>query len=195
MNVVVIRYGAGNIQSMFFALQRIGINPLLSSEPEVISKADRVIFPGVGEASSTMKELKLLGLDNVIRELKQPFLGICLGLQLMCQHSEEGDVDCLGIFNLKVKKFVPSPAYKVPHIGWNTIEQLEGSLFKGIPENNYVYYVHSFHAEIGKETCAKTNYINPFSASLSKDNFYAVQFHPEKSGTTGEMILQNFIGL
>jgi glutamine amidotransferase len=195
MNVVVIRYGAGNIQSVLFALRRIGINPVLSSEPEVISKADKVIFPGVGEASSTMKELKSSGLDTVIKELKQPFLGICLGLQLMCKHSEEGDVDCLGIFNLKVKKFAPSSVYKVPHVGWNNIEQSEGPLFKGIPENSYVYYVHSFHAEIGKETCAKTNYINPFSASLSKDNFYAVQFHPEKSGTTGETTLQNFISL
>jgi glutamine amidotransferase len=180
---------------VFFALQRIGINPVLSSEPEVILKADKIIFPGVGEASSTMKELKLSGLDSVIRELKQPFLGICLGLQLMCKHSEEGNVDCLGIFDLKVKKFAPSPACKVPHVGWNNIEQLEGPLFKGISGGSYVYYVHSFYAEIGKETCAKTKYINPFSASLSKDNFYAVQFHPEKSEVTGEMILQNFIGL
>jgi glutamine amidotransferase len=195
MNVVVIRYGAGNIQSVLFALQRIGITPTLSSDPAIIAKADKVIFPGVGEASGTMKELKASGLDNVIKELKQPFLGICLGLQLMCKHSEEGNVDCLGIFDLSVKKFIPAGDVKVPHVGWNTIQNLKGPLFNGIPENSFVYYVHSFYAEIGKETAATTNYINPFSASLSKDNFHAVQFHPEKSGAVGEAILKNFISL
>ena len=154
MNVVVIRYGGGNIQSVLFALQRIGITPTVSSDPDVISKADKVIFPGVGEASSTMQELKASGLDKVIKELKQPFLGICLGLQLMCKHSEEGNTDCLGIFNLNVKKFIPAENVKVPHVGWNTIQHLKGPLFKGIAENSYVYYVHSFYAEIGKETCA-----------------------------------------
>ncbi len=195
MNVVVIRYGAGNIQSVLFALQRIGITPTLSSDPAVIAKADKVIFPGVGEASGTMKELKASGLNNVIKELKQPFLGICLGLQLMCKHSEEGNVDCLGIFDLNVKKFIPADNVKVPHVGWNTIQNLKGPLFNGIPENSFVYYVHSFYAEPGKETAATTNYINPFSASLSKGNFHAVQFHPEKSGTVGESILKNFISL
>jgi len=195
MNVVVIRYGAGNVQSVLFALQRIGINPILSSEPETISKADKIIFPGVGEASSTMKELKSSGIDRLIKELKQPFLGICLGLQLMCKHSEEGNTDCLGIFDLAVKKFIPAPGIKVPHVGWNTIQNLKGSLFKGILENSYVYYVHSFYAEMGQETRAETNYVNSFSASLSKNNFHAVQFHPEKSGTVGEAILKNFINL
>jgi glutamine amidotransferase len=195
MNVVVIRYGAGNIQSVLFALQRLGLNPVLSSDKEVISKADKVIFPGVGEASSTMKELKTSGLDKVIVNLKQPVLGICLGLQLMCKHSEEGNVDCLGIFNLTVKKFTGYDELKVPHVGWDNIQTLKGPLFKGVSDNSFVYYVHSFYAEIGNDTAAVTNYINPFSASLVRDNFNAVQFHPEKSGTVGETILKNFIDL
>jgi imidazole glycerol-phosphate synthase subunit HisH len=202
MNVVVIRYQGGNIQSVLFALQRMGITPTLSSDPAVISKADKVIFPGVGEASGTMAELKSLGLDIAIKGLKQPFLGICLGLQLMCKHSEEGNTECLGIFNLSVKKFIPIPytpfegmGIKVPHVGWNVIQNLKSPLFKNIPEESYVYYVHSFYAEQGKETCANTNYINPFSAALTKNNFYAVQFHPEKSGDIGEAILKNFIDL
>src|SRR4029077_5179568 len=145
MNVVVIRYGSGNIQSVLFALQRIGVTPTLSSDPEVIAKADKVIFPGVGEASSTIKELKASGLDKTITGLKQPFIGICLGLQLMCKHSEEGNVDCLGIFNLNVRKFISTDnALKVPHVGWNNIQKLKGLLFKGISENSFVYYVHSF---------------------------------------------------
>jgi len=195
MNVVVIRYHSGNIQSVLFALQRIGVTPTLSSDPEVIKKADKVIFPGVGEASGTMKELKASGLDKAIIELKQPFIGICLGLQLMCEHSEEGNVDCLGVFDLQVKKFNPSKELKVPHVGWNSISNLKGPLFKGIKENDFVYYVHSYYAELGKQTCATTDYINPFSAALHKDNFNAVQFHPEKSGATGEAILKNFIEL
>lgn len=195
MKVVVIRYGGGNIQSVLFALQRIGVNPILSSDPYIIKAADKIIFPGVGEASGTMKELKSSGLDKVIKELKQPFLGICLGLQLMCNHSEEGDTDCLGVFNLNVKKFIPSFDAKVPHVGWNSIQQLKGRLFENIADNSYVYYVHSYFAEIGPETCAITDYINPFTASLHQDNFYAVQFHPEKSGAVGEDILKNFISL
>lgn len=195
MEVVVIRYGGGNIQSVLFALQRIGVTPVVSADAAVILKADKVIFPGVGEASGTMKELKASGLDKVIKEMKHPFLGICLGLQLMCKHSEEGNADCLGIFNLNVKKFIPTNNYKVPHVGWNTIQHLKGPLFNGITENSYVYYVHSFYAEIGGETCATTEYINSFSAALSNDNFYAVQFHPEKSGAVGEAILKNFIHL
>ncbi|HXB13677.1 MAG TPA: imidazole glycerol phosphate synthase subunit HisH [Bacteroidia bacterium] len=196
MNVVVLRYRGGNIQSVLFALQRIGVTPTLSSDPEIISKADRVMLPGVGEASGTMKELKASGLDTIIPKLKQPFLGICLGLQLMCKHSEEGDVDCLNIFNLNVKKFVPGNTHlKVPHVGWDSINNLKGPLFKGISEDSFVYYVHSFYAEVGQNTCAKTDYINPFSAALTRDNFHAVQFHPEKSGTVGELILKNFIEL
>lgn len=205
MNVVVIKYKAGNIQSVLFALERLGISPLLSSEPETIAKADKVIFPGVGEASSTMKELHSMGLESVLQQLKQPFLGICLGLQIMCRHSEEGDVDCLNIFDSKVKKFESAPApvqpdgtpeiLKVPHMGWNIIRSLQGPLFKGVAENSYVYYVHSYYAELGQDTCAATDYINPFSAALMKDNYFAVQFHLEKSGKTGETILKNFIDL
>ena len=195
MNVVVIRYHSGNIQSVLFALQRIGITPILSSDPVVIKNADKVILPGVGEASGTMKELKATGLDKTIKELKQPILGICLGLQLMCKHSEEGNVDCLGIFDLQVKKFNPTGNLKVPHVGWNSINNLKGPLFKGIKNNSFVYYVHSFYAEMGNATVATTDYTNPFSAALNKDNFYAVQFHPEKSGEAGESILKNFIEL
>jgi len=180
MNVVVIRYGSGNIQSVLFALQRLGLTPTLSSDPDIITKADKVIFPGVGEASITMKELRASGLDKTITSLKQPVIGICLGLQLMCKYSEEGDVDCLGIFDLKVKKFIPQRHIKVPHVGWNNIQNLKGPLFKNVGENSFVYYVHSFYAELGNDTVATTNYMNPFSASLVKNNFYAVQFHPEK---------------
>lgn len=195
MNVVVIRYQAGNIQSVLFALQRLGVSPTLSSDAEVISNADKVIFPGVGEARSTMKELKSSGLDKTITNLKQPVLGICLGLQLMCKHSEEGNADCLGIFDLNVKRFSPQAGSKVPHVGWNTIQNLKGPLFKGVDEGSFVYYVHSFYAETGYETIATTNYINPFSAALSKDNFHAMQFHPEKSGAIGETMLKNFLEL
>ena len=195
MNVVIIRYQAGNIQSVLFALQRLGVSPTLSSDAEVISKADKVIFPGVGEASSTMNELRASGLDKTIIGLKQPVLGICLGLQLMSKHSEEGNADCLGIFDLKVKKFNPQPGFKVPHVGWNNIQNLKGPLFKGVQEGSFVYYVHSFYAETGKETIAATDYINPFSAALSKDNFHAMQFHPEKSGAIGETMLKNFLEL
>lgn len=195
MKVVVIRYQAGNIQSVLFALQRLGASPTLSSDAKVISGADKVIFPGVGEASSTMKELRASGLDKTIINLKQPVLGICLGLQLMCKHSEEGNADCLGIFNLNVKRFHPQADLKVPHVGWNNIQNLKGPLFKGVNEGSFVYYVHSFYAETGTETVATTNYVNPFSAALSKDNFHAMQFHPEKSGTIGETMLKNFLKL
>jgi glutamine amidotransferase len=195
MNVVVVRYHAGNVQSVLFALQRIGVQATLSSDPEVITKADKVIFPGVGEASSTMKELRATGMDKLVCGLKQPVLGICLGLQLMCKHSEEGNVDCLGIFDLQVKKFIPGGDMKVPHIGWDAICNLKGPLFKNIKDAAFVYYVHSFYAELGKDTIGLTSYINPFSASLNRDNFYAVQFHPEKSGPVGEAILKNFIEL
>lgn len=195
MKVVVIRYGAGNVQSVLFALQRLGLNPILSSDPREITQADKVVFPGVGEASNTMRELKATGLDEVIINLRQPVLGICLGLQLMCKHSEEGNVNCLGIFNLKVKKFNSAGSMKVPHVGWNNIQNGKGHLFKEIDKKRFVYYVHSFYAETGAETVATSDYINPFSAALVKNNFNAVQFHPEKSGTAGEIILKNFIEL
>lgn len=197
MNVVVIRYGAGNIQSVLFALQRLGIGPVLSSDKEVIAKADKVIFPGVGEASSTMEELKASGLDNTIKGLKQPILGICLGMQLMCKHSEEGNVDCMGIFDLEVKKLQPVGTMKVPHVGWDAVCNMQGPLFKGCKEIEYLYYVHSYYAvpKPGKEVCAITSYIDVITAAIMKNNFYAVQFHPEKSGVAGAKILKNFIEL
>ena len=197
MKVVVIRYGAGNIQSVLFALQRLGIEPVLSSDATVISKADKVIFPGVGEASSTMKELRASGLDKVIKGLKQPTLGICLGMQLMCKHSEEGNVDCMGIFDLEVKKLQSFGDMKVPHVGWDAVCNMKGPLFKGCNEIEYMYYVHSFFVEPKpvKEISAITSYISVVSAAIAKDNFYAVQFHPEKSGEAGAKILKNFIEL
>jgi len=191
MKVVIIKYNAGNIMSVDFALQRIGIEPVLSDKPEEIISADKVIFPGVGEASTTMKFLQEKKLDQVITGLKQPVLGICLGLQLMCSHSEEWDTPCLGIFKEKVKKFPPK--LKVPHMGWNSIHELESKLFSPALEGKYVYFVHSYYAEIKQNTIATANYILPFSASLQKDNFYATQFHPEKSGKVGAQILENFL--
>lgn len=193
MKVVLIKYNAGNVYSVSSALQRIGYDAVLSSDPEEIKSADKVIFPGVGEASSAMKFLITNGLSQLIPTLKQPFLGVCLGLQLLCQHSEENDTKCLGIFEEKVKLFPPQN--KVPHMGWNSIACKDNLLFKNLKENPYVYFVHSFYAELSKHTIAETNYIFPFSAGLQKDNFYALQFHPEKSGIIGEQILKNFIEL
>lgn len=194
MNTVVIKYNAGNVQSVLFALQRIGINAILTDNVEIISKADKVIFPGVGEAGSAMNYLKEKNLDKVIKELKQPVLGICLGMQLLCAHSEESDTECLGIFDEKVKLFPLDRNHKVPHVGWNKIYDLKSPLYKNCKED-YVYYVHSYYVENGTHTIAKTNYILPFSASIHKNNFYACQFHPEKSSSIGETILQNFIDL
>ena len=193
MSVVIINYNAGNVQSVKNALNRLGVEPLLSDQPEIIKNADRVIFPGVGEASTAMDFLKARGLDQVIKELKQPTFGVCLGLQLMCRHSEENDTDCLGIFDVEVKKF--EPKLKVPQMGWNTLRDMNSPLFEGLDEEPYVYYVHSYYAELSEYTVAQTDYINPFSASLQKDNFYALQAHPEKSGKVGEKILQNFLQL
>ncbi len=197
MNIVIIKYNAGNIESVNNALNRLGVNAEITADPEKIRKADKVIFPGVGEASTTMDYLRKNGLDELIKSLKQPVLGICLGLQLMCSHSEENDTTCLGIFDEKVKRFVPNPGEeyitKVPHMGWNAIGNLKSQLFNGISENEYVYFVHSFYAEKSEHTIATCNYINPFSAALQKDNFYATQFHPEKSGTIGATILGNFL--
>jgi glutamine amidotransferase len=193
MNVAIVQYNAGNVQSVLFALKRLGVEGILTDKPEILQTADRVIFPGVGEASSAMKYLKNKGLDRVIQNLTQPVLGICLGLQLLCKHSEEGNTECLGIFDLNVKKFPTDKGSKVPHVGWNSIENLQSELFSGIASGSYVYYVHSYYAEIGTATIAQTEYILPFSAALQHKNFYAVQFHPEKSSNIGEQILKNFL--
>jgi glutamine amidotransferase len=199
MKVAIIKYNAGNIQSVDYALKRLGVEAGITADHDEIRAADRVIFPGVGEASTTMAYLQAHGLDKLIKELKQPVLGICLGLQLMCRHSEEGDVSCLGIFEEDVRKFVLQhdqlPSMKIPHMGWNTITGLKSSLFDHISEGEYFYFVHSFYATAGADTAAVCSYPGPFSAALQKDNFYAVQFHPEKSGTAGSKILENFLQL
>lgn len=199
MKVVIIKYNAGNIFSVDYALRRIGVEAEITGDIEKIQSADKVIFPGVGEAETTMQYLREHKLDEVIKGLKQPTLGICIGMQLMCQSSEEatsGNVECLGIFEEKVKKFVPTEQIiKVPHMGWNTITNLQSPLFKGLPQDPYFYYVHSFYATVGTNTIAQTDYIHPYSAALHKDNFYAVQFHPEKSGAMGEIALKNFLNI
>lgn len=193
MKLVIINYGAGNIKSIQFAFKRLGVDAILSNNPEEILAADKVIFPGVGEASSAMKMLKETGLDKLIPTLKQPVLGICLGMQLMCKTTEEGNTKGLGIFQTDVKRFDHS--VKVPHMGWNVIKDLKSDLFKGIKENEYMYLVHSFYAEHCNETIAKTDYGLNYASALQHNNFYGVQFHPEKSGTEGAKILQNFLNL
>lgn len=193
MNVVIIDYGAGNIKSIQFAFKRLGVKAILSNNPEVIKSADKVIFPGVGEASSAMNMLKLSGLDSIIPELKQPVLGICLGMQLMCNHTEEGNTKGLGIFDVNVKRF--NTNVKIPQMGWNTINKLKSDLFKGINEGDYLYLVHSYYAENCSEAIAITNYGLQYASALENNNFYGVQFHPEKSSTTGEQLLKNFIEL
>ncbi|MDR0834328.1 MAG: imidazole glycerol phosphate synthase subunit HisH [Candidatus Symbiothrix sp.] len=196
MQYVIIDYNAGNIYSVVHALKRLGIDPLVTADKELIRRADKVIFPGQGEATQTMKYLKSQHLDELIINLQQPVLGICIGMQLMCRHSEEGDVDCLGIFDVDVKRFQPQKHEdKVPHIGWNTLTDLKGDLYKGINNGEFVYFVHSYYVPENTNSIATTNYIHPFCASLQKHNFYATQFHPEKSGAAGEKILQNFIEL
>lgn len=196
MEVAVIKYNAGNILSVGHALRRLGVEPVVTDSPELIHRADKVIFPGVGEASTTMAYLREHRLDELILSLRQPVLGICIGLQLMCSHSEEGNVDCLGIFDTEVKRFVPATAQdKIPHMGWNTIHGLSTPLFDAEMEDSYVYYVHSYYAELCAETIARTDYVQPYSAALHKDNFYAVQFHPEKSSDNGARVLRHFLDL
>ena len=206
MKVAVVKYNAGNIFSVIHALQRMGVEPVLTDSAEELRSADRVIFPGQGEASGAMHYLRERGLDQVIISLKQPVLGICIGQQLMCRHSEEGDVDCLGIFNADVKRFIPvRHEDKIPHMGWNSLEiikneklKIQSSLFtpslggdgRGLP---FVYFVHSYYVPVCEHTAAVTDYIHPFSSAMHKDNFYATQFHPEKSGAVGQQILRNFL--
>jgi glutamine amidotransferase len=194
-SVAIIKYNAGNIRSVLFALERMGSSAIVTDNPEDIAGADRVIFPGVGEASSAMAYLRQKKLDKLIMGLTQPVLGICLGMQLMCKQSEENNTLGLGIFGEEVKKFPPTKERKVPHMGWNTLEQLHSPLFSGIQELSYVYFVHSYYADLGSNTIATSRYGKLFSAALEKDNFFGVQFHPEKSAGIGERILRNFIDL
>lgn len=191
--IAIIKYNAGNIKSVSNALTRLGYESVITDDPEIIFKADKVIFPGVGEAGSAMKYLEGKGLDKIIQLLTQPVLGICLGLQLMCRYSEEGETRCLGIFNSDVRLF-PS-VDKVPHMGWNNFFSVKGELFKGIAPDTDVYYVHSYYPEISAGTVAVCDYILPFSAAMQKDNFFGTQFHPEKSAAAGERILKNFLEL
>lgn len=215
MNLAIIKYNAGNIHSMLTALERLGVQAVVTDDAEKINTADKVIFPGVGEANSAMRSLRQNNLDKVIKELKQPVLGICVGMQLLCEHSEESDTDCLGIVPVRVKKFMPVGSLasraapplsgsagegpverlKVPQVGWNTIYGLQSALFNNIPENSYVYNVHSYYAEDGEHTIAKCDYGLPYAAAVKKDNFYGVQFHTEKSAEVGDRIIKNFLDL
>jgi len=192
-DIVIIDYEAGNIQSVKYAFERLGVTPIVSKDEKVIRNADKVIFPGVGEASWAMSSLRKSGLNKLIPDLKQPVLGICLGMQLMCESSEEGETSSLGIFPVQVKRFTNER--KVPHMGWNQLTELSGELFKGITSDESVYFVHSYYVPIIEEIAAQCEYILPFSAALQKDNFYACQFHPEKSGDVGVRIIENFINL
>ena len=195
MQVAVVKYNAGNIYSVMNALKRLGVEPLLTDDAQQLRQADRVLFPGQGEASGAMAYLREHGLDQVIRSLIQPVLGICIGQQLLCRHSEEGNVDCLGIFDAEVKRFSPTRHEdKVPCMGWNRIYETKSELMTGI-EGQFVYFVHSFYVPSCPETIATADYIQPYSAALHKDNFYATQFHPEKSGSVGERIIRNFLEL
>jgi imidazole glycerol-phosphate synthase subunit HisH len=197
MKTAIIKYNAGNTRSVLFALERLGVEATVTDNPEELKAADKVIFPGVGEASTAMAYLRERKLDTLIRELKQPVLGICLGMQLLCKHSEENDTDCIGVFDLEVKKF-QSPVenlLKIPQIGWNNITGLHSVIFEHVNQNDYMYFVHSYFAELGSETTAIANYVINYSAALQKDNFYAVQFHPEKSAEAGQNIIESFLRL
>ncbi len=194
MEVVILKYNAGNIYSVDYGLKRLGINPIITDDKEIIQKADRIIIPGQGEATQTMEYLKKHRLDELIKDLTQPVLGICIGMQLMCKHSEEGNTSCLGIFDAEVVKFQPQKHEdKVPHMGWNNLYNLKSDLLPEKLEDQFVYFVHSYYVPMNEYTIATTDYIQPFSAALQKDNFYATQFHPEKSGKIGENILKNFL--
>ena len=196
MNLSIIQYNAGNIQSVLYALERLGVTATVTDDPSIIQASDKVIFPGVGEASTAMAYLKERNLDQLIVSLTQPVLGICLGMQLMCQHSAENDTNCLGIFEEQVLAFKANEMIqKVPQIGWNNIMHLKTDLFKAVPENSFAYFVHGFYAGLGDNTIATTDYIQAYSSGLHKDNFYGVQFHPEKSAEVGEQIIQNFLAL
>jgi glutamine amidotransferase len=196
MKLAIIKYNAGNIRSVLYALERIGYSATVTDNAEEIISADKVIFPGVGEASTAMNYLRERYLDKLISSLNQPVLGICLGMQLMCKYSEENDTDCLGIFDVTVNKFnTAGTGLKVPQIGWNSVYDLKTSLFKNVPENSYCYFVHGYYAAKGEHTIATTDYVQPYSSALHRDNFYGVQFHPEKSAATGEIIIKNFLEL
>ena len=196
MKVAVVKYNAGNIRSVDYALKRLGVEAVITADKEELQSADKVIFPGVGEAETTMNHLKATGLDELIKNLRQPVFGICLGMQLMCRHSEEGEVDCLNIFDVDVKRFVPQKHEdKVPHMGWNTIGKTNSKLFEGFTEEEFVYFVHSFYVPTCDFTAATTDYIHPFSAALHKDNFYATQFHPEKSLSESSLLSYHFLNL
>jgi glutamine amidotransferase len=194
MKVAIIKYNAGNIRSVDHALKRLGVNGVVTDDPATITTADRVIFPGVGEAGTTMKYLQERGLDRLLKGLAQPVLGICLGQQLMCSWSEEGDTTCIGIFDQVVRRF-PSGGLKVPHMGWNSLDRVEGELIPARLKGSYVYFVHSYYVPVCEDTVAESSYMVPFSAAMQKDNFYATQFHPEKSGDPGEIILSQFLEL
>ena len=196
VNVAIIKYNAGNIYSVQCALKRLGIEPVVTDDKELLQKADKIIFPGQGEATQTMRYLKAQRLDELIVNLKQPVLGICIGMHLLCQFSEEGNVHCLGIFDAPVLKFHPEKqADKIPHMGWNTLTRLKSPLYNGISEGEFMYFVHSYYVPLNDYSIAQSEYIQPFCASMHKDNFYAAQFHPEKSGNAGERIVRNFIEL